>query len=832
MSDLKRMVLLLALGLPLAGCGSDEAIDLGPGGDLPIDDYALVEPVDVIIDDRGAPHMYAQSDLDLFFAMGHQQATDRLFQMEVNRRSALGRLAELLGEAGLETDQQARAFEFARFGAESAQAMKEQRPADYNLVVAFAAGINRRIDDIQAQKAAAPSELAEYGGEAALEHWDAGQVLAIGVRIQFGFSSTLAFDLLNTLLNKLTPVGGDLPVFQPGGATFFMAPDMTSKSTAALPAFTPPSGSRPDISAAELSEMLRGIDRLATVHGVGEGSNGWVVRGDFSENGRPFFANDSHAGLRAPNAMHLSHINSAAAGGNFDAIGYSFVGVPGVQVGHNRHIVWGATTNFADMQDIWAVEVADGMATLGNEEYAVETRTERIQVRQADGELREETLEVSKIPGQGVFLPDEVLPVPGSLISDRKLLLGWPGFVGTPELGGFFDYNRATDLDEFEVAVQEQRTGMQNWQAASADGIRLRVSGLVPDRGPVKGRPRANTVLDGSDPNDLWTGEFLDASRLPRLDESRRFIVTANNDPWGHTADNDPLNDEFYYGSFFSPGFRAQRLTAELNRLMDAGTISREQHEQLQMNVSSSLADGLLPLLDAAVTAIDTSAELESFRGRDDLKDAADQLGKWDRRMTRDSTAAALFRVWLSALERRTLATPLGLLFVGLDDAQPVTMAKFTFLAHTKRIQALLGDGQDVILIDALADALAHIERLKQEQTKTDITWGDIHRARFRSADFKDELVPSDGGDSSPNVAQSRCLTDTGIADQCVSSAGAVYRLVVGFDEDGVPNATYNWPKGDRQQLDDWLEGDFKPLLYRRADVDAATASESVLRPR
>ncbi|MEZ4371500.1 MAG: penicillin acylase family protein [Polyangiaceae bacterium] len=811
----------------LYGCGSDEAI--APAEVTPLSDYQLAQPVERVIDDNGAPHLYAQSDLDLFYAMGYQQASDRLFQMEVNRRSSIGRLAEMLGEEGLETDQQARVFAFARFGAESVAKMRAERPLEHNFSVAFVAGVNRRIDEIQAGKAEAPPELAEYGGASLLEHWTPEDVLSIGVRIQFGFSSTLSFDILNTLLHKLTDIGDVLPVFQPGGQTFYMNPEL--KTTAVVPPGSATAAPRIGVTPEELRKLLRGVERLQTLHGVGEGSNGWVVRGDATDTGRPYFANDSHASLRSPNAMHLTHINSKDAGGNFDAIGFSFVGVPGVQVGHNRHVAWGATTNFADAQDIWSVQVKDGVASLGGEDFAVETRTERIQVRQPDGAFREETLEVSEIPGKGVFLPDAVLPVPRVLFASGQLLLGWPGFTGTTELGGFFDFDRAENLDEFETAAKEQRTGMQNWMAASADGIRLRVNGLVPDRGPVADRPRANEVLDGSVPRNLWTGAYLDEDHLPHLDEARPFIVTANNDPWGHTADNDPLNDDFYYGSFFSPGFRAERLTGELNQLIGGAGVTREVNQSLQMNSSSSLADGLLPLLDTAVQAIDSDSSLADYRGDTKLSAANELLRAWDHRMLRDSEAAALFRVWLAALERRTLADPMGLLFAGIDDAQPVTMTKFAFLAHTLHLEGLTGANQNAQLVGALKDAVEHLDALRQASGASSVTWGDIHRASFKSADFKTELIPTDGGDSSPNVAQSRCLTDSGIAEQCVSSAGAVYRLVIGFDDDGTPNATYNWPAGDRFATEKWVEGDFEPLHFRRAEVDAAAAERNSIEP-
>lgn len=453
-------------------------------------------------------------------------------------------------------------------------------------------------------------------------------------------------------------------------------------------------------------------------------------------------------------------------------------------------------------------------------------------MRQPDGTFREETLEVSKIPEKGVFLPDAVLPVPRVLISGGQLLLGWPGFTGTTELGGFFDFDRARNLDEFEAAVGEQRTGMQNWMAASADGIRLRVHGLMPDRGPASGRPAANQVLDGSVPSNTWTGKYLDDEHLPRLDETRPFIVTANNDPWGHTADNDPLNDDFYYGSFFSPGFRAERLTGELNGLIAGAGVTRADNQALQMDVHSSLATGLLPLLDAAVGAIESDPSLQEYRGDSALGEANARLKAWDRRMLRPSEEAALFRVWIAALERRTLAEPMGLLFGGIDEAQPVTMTKFVFLAHIKQIPELVGEDGNLQLVGALKDALDHLAALAQELGTSGVTWGDIHRASFKSADFKTELVPSDGDDSSPNVAQSRCLTESGVAGQCVSTAGAVYRLVIGFDDDGTPKATYNWPAGDRFPTEKWLEGEFEPLHFRRADIDAAVAASSQLEPR
>ena len=80
---------------------------------------------------------------------------------------------------------------------------------------------------------------------------------------------------------------------------------------------------------------------------IGEGSNAWTIGGPYTDNGRPMLVNDSHASLRRPSSMVAQHLSSVDGGGTFDAMGLAFVGVPGIQVGQNDKIAWGATTHFA-----------------------------------------------------------------------------------------------------------------------------------------------------------------------------------------------------------------------------------------------------------------------------------------------------------------------------------------------------------------------------------------------------------------------------------------------------------------------------------------------------
>lgn len=520
----------------------------------------------------------------------------------------------------------------------------------------------------------------------------------------------------------------------------------------------------------------------------------------------------------------LAHYNSKEGDGTWDAIGFGFTGVPGVQLGHNRVFAWGATTNFADQTDLWDIAVEDGVAQYGDEDIAIEEREEVIRVKQPDGSFDEETLVVREVPGVGVLLPDEMLPLPGSLIAQGELLLGWPGFRALRDFNFFIDLQKSQSLDEFMTAVGTQETGMQNWTGITASGMRYRAHGLVPDRNQGPTRPEANAVLDASDPNTTWTGEYLSDEFLPSRDGSAPFISTANNDPWGHTFDNDPLNDDFYYGSFFAPGFRAHRLDQILTELTDEGNITREQMQELQMDVYSPAAERMTPLLAEAIEAIGSDPSLSDYDGRDDLADAATRLLEWDFRMTADSTEAALFRTWFALMSRKTLEDDLSLLYDAIDDAQPVTMVKFTLLTHEQGLESLTDGEAELAMLEALDEALTLLDE------RGNPTWGEMHVAEFEEPSGAINTERRGGGDTTINVAQNLCWDeDSELAENCRSTAGSVFRTVTTIQEDGTPVTWFNWPRGNAADTADWLDGEYKRWPFRRGEVDDSTVETIVL---
>ncbi|HEY8377339.1 MAG TPA: penicillin acylase family protein, partial [Nannocystis sp.] len=413
----------------------------------------LSAPVEIRIDRRGIPHIYGENDLDVFFAAGYQVATDRLFQMDLMRRRAYGRGAEVVGPSKLDEDRISRLFNFAHWGKLDAERLKTESPADYELFVAWTAGVNRRIDEVLAGKAPLP-----YGfGPAELnympEKWEVADALVIGKMVSFGNSNVLEYELLATIVTNFYPdVLEVVQLPRPGWATYTVPPE-DRPSTSAAPAPTSPGtvtgavdetsgkvqkdmSERTSEPPPRLASELRRLHRALSGFRV-QGSNNWAVDGRFTANGRPMIANDPHQPLQIPSVMYALHMNSADAGGNLDVAGFGFAGVPGVQLGHNRKIHWAATTGFADCMDIYEVALSPDEKTIsiGGKDVPVVWREETIAV--AGGTT--ETLRVGDVAGYGV-LAIEGLPIDPAFVvkqTGRKLLINWTGFKATNEARAF-----------------------------------------------------------------------------------------------------------------------------------------------------------------------------------------------------------------------------------------------------------------------------------------------------------------------------------------------------------------------------------------------------------
>lgn len=835
------------MGAGLLGCSDlEESVNPAPLG------AARPESsVELVTDGLGITHVYAKSDADAFFGAGYAMARDRLFQMELGRRQAMGTTAEVFGAGSLNGDIGARAFGFARLGEADAELQRQERPDDAKLIDAWVAGVNLRITEVRRGDAPRPYGLTGAELDFVPEPWTAGHAFAVAKVLSFGLSNTLDPEILASALYRLAPDAVvHLPILKPAYDTYILGDGSpTSPPAPAPPApapqarvFGPPSAfPRSGEAAWEYRPIMPWL-----------GSNNWAVSGPLSTNGRPLLAGDPHQGLTSPTRLWPVHMSSVEGGGSFDVIGFAFVGTPAVQLGHNAHIGWTATTNFADVMDLWDVTLDSDFksVSLGGQARAVERRDETIRVRVDGapfGENEEVVQEFLTVPGFGIILPDEILPVPRALLADGRILFNWTGFEPTNESTAYLDLDRAVDLDAFERAADELKVGAVNLVGADAVGIGYRVRARVPDRGDPSSHQMPTRILPADDAESLWTRGFLPVEKLPSLrDPARGFLSTANNDPFGFTADGDIGNDPFYYGSYYAEGARAHRVDDELTRLTAGGAqVSRADMETLQRDVHSSMAETVLPVLAGAFNSIGTDPALAHYAGRDDLAALAARLAAWDRRASVDQAEPVIFLglAWFAAARAFRESLNPALFDAVAAESPPFLLGLLRNLitGRIPDVAYFAPDGVHALLLGALDDTAAWlVERYGSADAAPLL--GVMQAAEFPTVFGGDLVVPLEpvgGGADTVNVAPAAFLEGGEPREKLVTRLMALYRMVVGFDEDGTPVATVDFARGAREdpespyfadQQSTWAAAEHVALPFRRADVEASATERATIR--
>ena len=524
-----------------------------------------------LIQDRsGVTHIEAASLHDLFFLQGWVHARDRLFQMDVSRREPSGTLAELLGKAALPGDVQARIIGLRR----AAERSWAAAPADMR------AAVNAYTDGVNAYVADHPLP-AEYGALhlTSFQPWTPVDTMTIAKAIAFqeSFSLDIAPTLqLDAYVAALGPQRGyalftqDVMRSQPFSDASTV-PDAGGPAAATLPSRL----TSPDLrQLSQAARLARGyLAKIAgdplfsqALSGYGtQGSNEWAVAGSHTVNGQPLLASDPHLALGEPSTLYPIGLKSP----EMDVEGEGFAGVPGVALGHNRWISWGATFNPMDVTDTFLEKVVtdpsspSGLSTVyqGSPEHVIPIpETFRYNV---DGQLVTATA-ADGVPAATLIVPRRnngpivqlTPPTPSS--AGSALSVQYTGFSPTFELETFLRWDQARDLDQFEQGLPFFAVGSQNWAYADAHGnIAYFTSAEMPVRedlqaGTVNGLPPwfirngqgGNEWLpvEHPQPHQAIPYEIYPAAEMPHIvNPPAGWFVSANNDPAGLTLGNDPL---------------------------------------------------------------------------------------------------------------------------------------------------------------------------------------------------------------------------------------------------------------------------------------------------
>jgi penicillin G amidase len=549
----------------------------------------LSGPVTVTRDQWGVPHIKASTDLDAFWAEGYVHAQDRLWQMELNRRTGAGRLSEILGDAALEQDKFLRTWGFYRAAQASEAALSDRTRA---ILAAYSAGVNAFISEGKL-----PLEFTLVGAKP--EPWVPADSLVWAKMLAFDLASNWDDEVTNIETVKKIGLEGlneIEPGVRPGTPTIVrleefkgaLKTDEVQASNAGLQANT--LAALRHVAAIQKSlPTFAGPDRDTT------GSNNWVVSGKLTMTGKPMLANDPHLRLSAPSLWYFADLETP----NLHAIGASLPSVPGIVLGRNDRIAWGATNSAPDTQDLFVLDVKDGAYATPNGPVKLESRDEIIKVK--GGADIKWTVRSS---AHGPVISDApvagIKPADGQAVALRYVSLE----PGDTTLDAFLGFNYAKNWSDFLEAMRSYIAPMQNFVYADVDGnIGYFAPGKIPTRN-WDGRLPASAAK-----GENWTG-FVPFDQLPILQNPREgFIVTANNKMLPHQSAFEP--------STYTDHWRAQRIR---ERILSAGKISMDTMNDIQADTLSIIARELVPGLLELPAKSDAARRLQAVVRGWDLK--------------------------------------------------------------------------------------------------------------------------------------------------------------------------------------------------------------------
>ncbi|MDX1615585.1 MAG: penicillin acylase family protein [Candidatus Promineifilaceae bacterium] len=710
------LTLLLAavLGLSLFGLYVTRAPLPEHQGQIAVE--GLTAPVDVSRDSWGVPHIYAANAEDLFFAQGYTHAQDRWWQMEFSRQYAHGRLIQLVGKVALAQDLQVRALGLRRT-AQRELALYDDETLGY--LQAFANGVNAYIMNRPPHKLAAEYALLTAAGlDLTVTPWTPVDTLVYGKIVSLPLSANYTVEQDMSAFHER--VGAEMT------ADFFPAFPYDQKPTI--------------IDAGELGQLTAATAKAVVPFGGGSaqallppqlpgiGSNSWVVDGRFTQSGLPLLANDPHLAISLPSVWYEVGLHCRPVGPDFpfDVTGFTFPPFPGVALGHNRHIAWGATVAGPDVQDLYRLRVD----AANPHAYQWDGHSRQMAVYEelflfADGRepLRLTMRETHLGPIVNDYPFDPARKRAGPM-SDEPLALRWTALEPGTFFQAIFGLNAATNWQEFREALAHWDFGSMNMiYADTAGNIGYQMPGRVPIR-------TANH--DGLTPAPGWTSDYewrglIPYDLLPRLfNPEDGYIVTANQNImppayWEQLA--EALGSGMHYNfheKWFVYGYRAQRI----EQLLLAG----------RPHTVASFTD--LQMDNKLISAAEMAPYLARLKPETaELAAARDWLLAWDQQLDRESGQAALYmQFWRLLLENLYNDT---LTAYELPPASDMHMWPTTRLlaepenpwwddlATPERVER-----RDDVLLQTLRQA-HDLMVDSQGADRTQWRWGDLHTATF-----------------------------------------------------------------------------------------------------
>lgn len=568
----------------------------------------LKDEVEVRTDEHGIPHIFAQNEADLFFAQGYITARERMFQMDLTRLVVRGELSSLVGEKAVKSDKFYKTLGLYRL-AEAQYA--EYSAEDRALLDAYTSGVNAYIITIKYL----PCEYVILGAKPQL--WKPEDSIVCASIMAFRF---VGWNQKLILYQVAAKSGQDLlkyliPTYPASVPT--VSPDTNDKSTATH-------WELPDVVISEgQSNADDDFDYFLPMRV--RASNWMIFSGSRTTTGKPIFSGSPDLEATVPSLFYLVHLN----GGQYDVIGGSLPGVPGVHVlGFNGHIAWSATAGGGDIYDFYIEKLnADNpnqyMTEDGYRNFNIINETLKIKIKEG---IHEEPFQI-KISRHGPIISDVMPNAP------NNCAFSWSGFQTNNQiLQSFFKVNKAENFVQFRQACSGARGATFNWGYADIDGnIGYQYIATFPIRksgdNPVP-RPGEKGEYD-------WTGYVPFEDHPYDYNPDAGYLASFNQIPkWAK-----------FYGIYYLPWERAERFQTIVK---SKDKFSVDDVRKMQLDTVSNVAIRWIPHI------------VRVCNGITELKPYLLMIKDWDYSIDTNSPQATLFNSFYLHLMRNTFENKFG----------------------------------------------------------------------------------------------------------------------------------------------------------------------------
>ncbi|MDX1468758.1 MAG: penicillin acylase family protein [Acidimicrobiia bacterium] len=676
----------------------------------------LEAPVEVIRDAWGIPHIYAANAHDLFFAQGYTHAQERFWQMDFWRHVGSARLSEMFGSGQVEADMFLRSL---RLVESTEEELAQMHSSAREILQWYADGVNAYLSEHDgAEVSLEYGILALTNPSYEIEPWTPINTLTWAKMMSWDLSGNMRTEIMRAVLSSdLSPerIAQLFPPFPPEHPV--IAPEDQSVDAG--------SDAIAEIPSAAIPALIEAGQRAESVYALtgggfeGIGSNNWVIGGGLTESGMPILANDPHLPIQMPSIWTPIGLHCTAEC-DFQLVGFSFAGVPGVVIGHNDRIAWGVTNQAVDTQDLFIERVNPD----NPDEYEVngewvpfDVQTEVIKVAGGDDVTFESRWTRHGPVISGTFLEEGELDGATSvdLPAEYVVALSWQSLYRSSIAEAVINLNLASNYEEFRVALSFWDIASQNVVYADVDGnIAYQATGEIPIRASG----------DGSIPVPGWTSEYdwiglVPYDALPRmLNPPRDYVATANQpvlEP-GHLP---------FFGVEAAYGYRGQRIE-EMIAATSGHTVASSQAMQLDSR------DGGAAIVVPFLLALDAGDDPVIMEVQSIL--SAWSTGEEAYQARADSTGAAVYNAVWRQLLANTFHDDLP------EDYWPVGGGRFFQLVKGLLESAddpywddTRTDGietRDQILRQSILDGYAELTALAGSDSSR-WSWGGIHIARF-----------------------------------------------------------------------------------------------------